>query len=117
MQQAVIAKLSGRSSFTCAVMVDMASHRKGTAPRQASRFKRLRDAGAQVYLCTGTSRTGVFHTKAIVIDAKVAFVGGSNVTYACRHNRDLMLRLAGPPVSQILAGLEEAKANASNQEL
>ena len=29
----------------------------------------------------------------------------------------LMLRLAGPPVSQILAGLEEAKANAANQEL
>ena len=77
----------------------------------------MRDAGAEVYLCTGTSGTGVFHTKAIVIDAKAAFVGGSNVTYACRHNRDLMLRLAGPPVSQILAGLEEAKANASNQEL
>ena len=29
----------------------------------------------------------------------------------------LILRLAGPPVSQTLAGLEEAKANAANQEL
>ena len=49
--------------------------------------------------------------------ANVAYVGGSNVTYACRHNRDLMLRLAGPPLSQILASLEEARANAANQEL
>ena len=60
----------------------------------------------------GTSRTGIFHWKAIIIDAKVMFMGGSNITYASRHSRDSMLRLVGPPVSEALAALEEAKLNA-----
>ena len=59
-----MARLQDKSGFSCAVPVDHDMHQSGKAKYQASRLKRLQDAGAKVYLCKGSSgRQSKFHWK------------------------------------------------------
>ena len=69
---------------------------------QGPRLERLRRAGATIGLCRGTSSTGAFHAKAIVIDRQVAFVGSANATNKSLLNGELCFRLRGPPVRAVV---------------
>ena len=70
-------------------------------------FDRRADFGA-------SARYGIMHYKAIVLDSRVAYPGGANVTMAARANRELVFWMCGPPVAQILEALREAMAAASS---
>jgi len=57
------------------------------------------------------------HLKAVVIDSRVAYAGSANCTRQARCNREVMLRLVGPPVTKVLAEISAAIASTPGGEL
>ena len=103
----LLGRLEGRDAFDLTVMVDRGCFDARTPYRQRGRLDRLRRACAEIILCRGLPPYGSFHTKAVVIDRRVAFLGSANLTYAADHaNEELCWRLRGPPVLRVLARLE-----------
>ena len=81
---------------------------------------RLQKLGAEVRLAAGLdavpvfgagARGGVMHVKAVVLDDRIAYAGSSNLTKASRVNRELVFRLAGPPVAAVLAAVAAAASS------
>jgi phosphatidylserine/phosphatidylglycerophosphate/cardiolipin synthase-like enzyme len=68
-----------------------------------------------VYLCQGCGgRYGRFHKKAVVVDSRIAYVGGANLTdQAVNYNGELVVRLLGPPVAETLTELEQCLSKLS----
>ena len=59
-------------------------------------------------------RYGRFHKEAVVVDSRVAYVGGANFTdQAVNYNGELVVRLVGPPVAETLTELEQCLAKPS----
>ena len=108
-QEAVVKKLQSRADFSCEILVDRSAYETGLAPYEQRRLKQLKDLGAAVYLCSGTRGRGVFHWKCVVLDSQVAYAGSANLTLASSSNRDLMMRLTGPIVSEVMSGLDDAR--------
>ena len=72
-------------------------------------LRNLRRAGAEVVLCRGTVATGAMHGKAIVVDRRTAFMGSANLTQKSERNGELLWRMRGPPVMDVLEFLEEER--------
>jgi hypothetical protein len=102
-------KLRGRGAFTCLVLVDDAAHEANAKEKRV--LKELRRDGAQVCLCTGRNRGGIFHWKALILDSRVAYWGTANLTMNTLNSRDVMQRLTGPAVDDLKAGVAEAMQN------
>ena len=121
-------RLRSPTPFECTLVVDARAHRENP-PREQRRFLRaLQAAGATIVLGTGSQQAarrlfgprsfgGQMHTKAIVIDSRVAYAGGANCTRQSRCNRELMFRMVGPPVTDILSEISAAVANATGDAL
>ena len=69
------------------------------------RLDRLRRAIADIVLCRGRPPYGSFHTKAFVIDRRVAFVGSANLTYAADNGNEEQRRASCE--AAVLWGLTE----------
>ncbi len=95
-------RLRGNAAFECTVLLDREMHTARAAHYQRPRIERLRRAGATVVLCRGTSSSGAFHAKAVVVDRRTAFVGSANATAKSLRNAELCFRLRGPPVMDVL---------------
>lgn len=92
------------------VYVDRKSHQEKKAFFQHRRLSELREAGAQVFLCEGETRDGCWHKKAAVLDRRTLFSGGANFTRSGRRaNSELVYKLTGAPVEDVLTDLQEAR--------
>ena len=105
---------ASRSSFSCDMVVDKSHFESRTSVYQRPRLLELKTLGANVSLADGfdTSRLygprgkkGIMHLKAVVLDGRVAFTGGCNMTKSSRGNRELTFRVTGPPVKKILQAI------------
>ena len=105
------ARLVDGSGFRLRVHVDSTHFVKRTCHFQLGRLKKLRDLGAEVYLCLGDKSDGVFHQKAAVSNKRFLWSGNGNFTAASRHKHDeLLFKLAGLNVQKVLARLAQARA-------
>ena len=68
-------------------------------PHQAQRVQQLRTAGVSVVLCSGGRYEDVYHRKgirgrwhvtALIVDARVSFIGGANLTANPHVNGELV---------------------------
>ncbi len=120
----LLKKLRSPGGFECKVVVDERAHRDNVSRYRRPRLRALRAAGAEVYLAGGSNQSATrrfgrsargpcMHAKAVVIDSRVAYAGYANCTQQARVNRELMLRLVGPPVTDVLSGVSSAIANAT----
>ena len=100
------------SPFACKIIVDRAYYESRKAVHQRPRRRELQELGAEIFLSDGHdgspifgygARKGIMHYKAVVLDHRVAFTGGANLTMAARANRELVFRMRGPPVTPIKA--------------
>lgn len=103
-------KKKSRDPFTCLVLVDDAAYEENKAPHERRMLKELKDDGAQVWLCTGRSKGGIFHWKALLLDSRIVYWGTANLTNNSLNSRDLMQRLTGPAIDDFKAGIDEAMA-------
>lgn len=98
---ALLRKLN-REAAAVSICVDLNFYNRRTSVSQRPRLLELQAAGAQVYLCGPRRAGGHHHTKAVVFDSHIAYLGGANLTNAAHfNNTELMLRLTGPPVADI----------------
>ena len=107
----LVQRLSSRARPFCAtVLVDRDQLTERTCVGMRPRLAELFAAGATVVLCRGAGRFGRFHMKAAVVDRRVGYTGSCNFTEkSINYNAELVVRLAGPPVLDVLAELERAK--------
>lgn len=125
-QKMLLERLRSPRPFECHLIVDAAAHREARSRGQRSCLKALKEAGAKVYFGKGSNDDaarrlfgrkaygGQMHLKAVVIDSRVAYVGSANCTRQARCNSELMCRLTGPPVTQVLTEVSAAIANATS---
>ena len=108
--EALVRRLQGRAPFECRVVVDRCSHDEGVSKFQKARLRLLQRNGGEVVLADGHDARGVFgprakvsrmHVKAVILDNKFAYVGSANVTRQARVNREIMVRMQGPTVSEV----------------
>ena len=103
LHKALIRRLGQRSTFSLIVMVDKEAFGGQTPYFQRSRLAALRENGATVYLCRGERGQGSYHRKALVIDRRYSYSGGANYTRKSTDNKELVYRIAGPPVDATVA--------------
>ena len=106
---ALLDRFGAHRPFFCEVLVDKKHHGLRTCRSQALKLKRLKAAGAQVYLCKGRNGRGVMHRKEFVLDAKVLYEGSANASNAMSHNEDGMTRMTGHPVASFLANMRRVR--------
>ena len=103
---ALLTRLTDNSSFRLALYVDKNSFDKGAARYQEGKLQSLVTHGAQVFLCRGRTRSGVWHKKAAIVDRRWDFAGGANLTYSARQaNHERLLLLTGPGLAETLKDL------------
>ena len=102
---------------SCEIVVDKSHFEAKTSRYQRPRLLELKQQGARVVLGEGFDTThlfgpsgkkGIMHMKGVIIDGRVAFTGGGNLTKAARGNRELFFRITGPQVAQIAQGVSAA---------
>ena len=96
----------GRSPFEVVLAVDAEKFKKNRPL-----LTQLVEKGAQVFRCEGEKDTarygpeayaGSLHMKALVIDGRIAYCGSANFTEASKKNLEMMIRIVGAPVRDIL---------------
>jgi len=119
--QVLLQRLKDRTPFSCRVFVDAEGYEQRSSRYQRPRLEELRRNGAEVSLSRGYDATGLYgkgahkglmHFKAIILDGKVAYAGGANVTKKARANREFMFRFTGHPVADIKKGVSDMAAHA-----
>ena len=119
LHKAIMRQLNGKPGFKCDVYVDKSQFELGGAKRMGQMLRGLANAGADVYLCVGSSNqakfgqpghNGSMHMKAILIDHQIAYHGSANFTWSSEKNFELVMRMMGPPVQDIAEAVEALKA-------
>ena len=117
--QKLLCRLRSRSPFACQIVVDKSAYDQRTSRFQRPRLLELQSHGASVLVSQGfdgrslfglAGRRGIMHIKAVIIDSRVAYTGTANITKSSRVNRELVHRIVGPPVSDILEAVLSAAA-------
>ena len=109
--QALTDKLLSRlraGSEVC-VLIDKESFQGKVPHRQKARLTALEEKGAQVWLCTGPGPRGIHHKKGVVVDRRVAYVGGPNLTDKSENNGEQCFRMCGPIVQDIIEDFQSSK--------
>ena len=102
-------RLVGRAEFKPTVALDREAFASGKPKSQKRQVTELQEAGATVFLCKGVGGQGAFHSKALVLDRRFLFTGGSNLTQNSRRNSELNFRITGPAVAQVLVELSRQR--------
>ena len=97
-----------RPDFTCSVLVDDDGYTNNKASNEKRLLGELKYLGAQVCLCSGRARGGIFHWKALLLDSRILYWGTANFTQATLNHRDLMQRLTGPAINDVKEGIDDA---------
>jgi hypothetical protein len=100
LQQALERRL--RAGASVHVSICRESFGGSTPKQQRSRIAALRVLGAKVFLCKGDKPGGIHHKKGVVVDRRVAYCGGPNLTTKSRKNGEQCFKMVGPIVSDIL---------------
>jgi phosphatidylserine/phosphatidylglycerophosphate/cardiolipin synthase-like enzyme len=116
--RAIMSALRRNSDFMCVVIMDREQVEKNTCSGTRDMATELKDNGASIFLAQGRRRgkrshAGSFHMKSIVVDKRVAYVGSANMTNASSSNVELMTRMTGPPVHDVLHAVLEPLRNAT----
>jgi phosphatidylserine/phosphatidylglycerophosphate/cardiolipin synthase-like enzyme len=106
----VLRRLADSSFFEAVVLVDKETFESKQCYGMRPRLDSMRRAGAEIVLCRGPGRLGRFHAKAAVMDRRYCYTGGANFTMKSDQNCELLLRMVGPAVADIILLLETAKA-------
>ena len=73
---------------------------------QKSRVRSLHELGAEVWLCRGDDRDGLYHRKGLIAGRRYFYTGNGNFTHWSRqHNSEWLFRMVGPVVADALADL------------
>ena len=84
-------------------------------------MKQLQKNGAKIYLGRGhdsshlfgpSARGGSMHLKIVVIDDRIVYWGGANVTRNSRCGREAMSRMTGPPTADLYEMVLDAERDA-----
>ena len=70
------------------IIVDRAHHERGTCSHQRPLLRELVARKVLVLLSTGESDQGVLHTKMVVVDNRIVYIGSANVTFGATNNRE-----------------------------
>ena len=96
------------------MVVDKSHFESRTSVYQRPRLLELKNLGANVSLADGFDTTslygprgkkGIMHLKAVVLEGRVAFAGGCNMTKSSRGNREMVFRITAPAVKKILQAI------------
>eukprot|EP00973_Karenia_brevis_P091162 12406208-Karenia_brevis.AAC.1 len=109
LQNFLLKRLAGNQPFKCVFLVDKSKFEDGLTRYMRPRLKELQKAGGEVFLCTGRQGRGIFHAKCIIVDNKTMFSGSANLTLASYKNFDMMFRVQGPVVLEVVKALTEAR--------
>ena len=116
MTSELLKRLTEPEKPECLIVVDAAYYDSRKAKYQRPRLRDLQKNGATVRLASGTTSyvggskcVGAMHVKALVIDRRIAYVGSGNMTFSAQFNRELMFRMVGPPVTEVLAAIFSAR--------
>jgi hypothetical protein len=123
---ALVRRLTGKEAFACEILVDKEQYDRKTAPHQAPKLRELKSLDAVVYLCSGTRGQGVFgkqaylgsmHMKILLLDNKIAYYGSANFTHSAVKNWELVTRMVGPPVKNIVSTIQSLKMHKHTKQL
>ena len=85
----------------------------GTIPKkQKAAIRKLFRKGAKIFICKGLRRNGSFHSKALVVNRRVLYMGGANFTNWSHNNCETMFRATGAVVAEVMADTVEWRNNA-----
>ena len=117
-QEALLSRLRKNPLTVVRVVVVADSFQKGTCRGQRKMLHQLRDAGAKVYLGKGrVIAKGCHHKKALILDNRVAYAGGSNWTMHSRRNEELVFRFLGTGVRAITTKVVKVFAKRTTRQL
>ena len=98
-----------RKPFSLSLCID-AEQFAGQVPKQQKpRLKDLKAEGAQIYICKGMERGGSHHWKGAVLDRRLWFTGGLNLTEKSLRNTEMCMQMTGAVVQQAVDALAVAQ--------
>ena len=111
LHRAFLARARARPAVRVELFVDKQQLNRGRPTFERERLRELVTAGAIVWTVRGQSHLNVFgegghnkfgqlHSKAVVLDKKVAYLGSANLTRNSRCDEDLVVRFSGTRVVQ-----------------
>jgi phosphatidylserine/phosphatidylglycerophosphate/cardiolipin synthase-like enzyme len=103
-------RLWGPTPFDLDIGVDKHNFEERSLVHQRPRLLRLHEGGAKVHLIRGTPPHGAMHVKAVVVDRRRLYMGSPNLTYKSTFNVELVVRVTGPPVTEVLSFLSDMKS-------
>ena len=71
---------------------------------------------SSIFGVAGSSLVGQLHAKAVVLDRSVAYVGSANFTRNSLSNRELVCRVRGPSVMEVLEMIISLRAGSTSFE-
>jgi phosphatidylserine/phosphatidylglycerophosphate/cardiolipin synthase-like enzyme len=113
LHRALLARARARPAVRVELFVDKQQLNSGRPTFERERLRELAAAGAVVWTVRGQSHSSLFgeggntvfghlHSKALVLDKKVAYAGSANLTRNSRCDEDVVFRFAGGRVVQDL---------------
>lgn len=109
----LLAKRLGKRTctFRLRICVDRGSFSGGVPRKQRESLRKLRELGAEVFLCKGAGTLGLYHRKGLVADRRYFYTGTANFTTHSRSsNTEWMLRIVGPMVTHAMDDLAKDRA-------
>ena len=111
LHRALLARARARPAVRVELFVDRHQLNSGRPTFERERLHELAAAGAVVWTVRGQSHVNLFgeggrnrfgqlHSKAVVLDKKVAYLGSANLTRNSRCDEDLVVRFSGGRVVQ-----------------
>ena len=97
LQEVLLERL--RAGAKVRLSIDRESLGRSVPHFQKSRVAALMREGAEVFSCVGPRRGGCHHKKGVVLDRRVVYCGGNNLTAKSRSNGESMFKMVGPIVS------------------
>lgn len=95
------------------IIVDASHHARRTCQYQQARLEMLVKSKAEVLLGDGERQDGILHTKIVILDERIVYLGSANVTFGSTNNREGLVRLVGGTVVQeVLGAVQSAAADA-----
>ena len=98
-----------KGGFELDITVDKEAFHERTARRQKPKLEALAAAGGRVFLGKGDGPDGRLHMKVMIIDSRIVYWGTANFTFKSRTNKELMQRLQGPPVQDVVEAVGEVQ--------
>ena len=96
------------------ILIDRKHYENRESPHQRPRLLDLQLNGANIFLCQGRKGRGVFHKKVVIIDGRVAFLGGANMSWSgAEYNGESVLRIEGPAVTDVQQDLDHYRLHAA----